>query len=55
MHRAQGVKKATDRGNEFGALLTNLYKVLNYINQKLLIAKICNNGVPPLSTNMTLS
>ena len=33
-------KEAIDRGNEFGALLTNLSKTFNCINNPLLIAKL---------------
>ena len=34
------IKKAIDRGNEFGALLTDLFKAFDCINHPLLIAKL---------------
>ena len=45
-------KEAIDRGNEFGALLTDLSKAFDCINHPLLIAKLYNYGVSPLSINM---
>ena len=48
-------KETIDRGNEFGALLTDLSKTFNCINHPLLIAKLYNYGVPPLSINMIFS
>ena len=48
-------KEAIDRGNEFGALLTDLSKAFDCINHPLLIAKLYNYGVSPLSINMILS
>ena len=35
-------KEAIDRGNEFGALLTDLSKAVDCINHPLLIAKLYN-------------
>ena len=49
------LKETVDRGNEFGALLTDLSKAFDCINHALLIAKLYNYGVPPLSINMTFS
>ena len=48
-------KEAIDRGNEFGALLTDLSKAFDCINRPLLIAKSCNYGLPPLSVTMIFS
>ena len=48
-------KEAIDRGNEFGALLTDLSKAFNCTNHPLLIAKMYNYGFSPLSTNMIFS
>ena len=48
-------KEAIDRGNEFGALLTDLSKAFDCINHPLLIAKLYNYGVSPLSINMIFS
>ena len=45
-------KEAIDRGNEFGALLTDLSKAFDCTNHPLLIAKLYNYGVSPLSINM---
>ena len=49
------VKEAIDRGYEFGALLTDLSKAFDCINHPLLIAKLYNYGVSPLSINMIFS
>ena len=46
-------KEAIYRGNEFGALLTDLSKTFDCINHPFLIAKLCSYGVSPLSINMT--
>ena len=51
----QNFKEAIDKGNEFGTLLTDLSKAFDCINHPLLIAKLCNYGVPPLSINMIFS
>ena len=48
-------KEAIDRGNEFGALLTDLFKTFDYISHPLLIAKLYNYVVSPLSINMIFS
>ena len=48
-------KEAIDKSNEFGALLTDLSKTFDCINHPLLIAKLYNYGVSPLSINMTFS
>ena len=48
-------KEAIDRGYEFGALLTDLSKAFDCINHPLLIAKLYNYGVSPLSFNMMFS
>ena len=48
-------KEAIDRGYEFGALLTDLSKAFDCINHPLLIAKLYNYGVSPLSINMIFS
>ena len=45
-------KEAIDRSYEFGALLTDLSKAFDCINQPLFIAKLYNYGVSPLSVNM---
>ena len=44
-----------DQGNEFVALLTDLFKALHCINHPHLIAKLYNYGVSPLSINMIFS
>ena len=41
----ENFKKSADNGNEFGALLTSLSKVFDFIDHELLIAKIFWNGV----------
>ena len=41
-----------DRVNEFGALLTDLSKTFEYTNHPIVIAKLYNYGVSPLSINM---
>ena len=48
-------KETIDRGYESGALLTDLSKAFDCINHPLLIAKLYNYGVSPLSINMTFS
>ena len=48
-------KETIDKGNEFGALLTDLSKTFDCINHPLLIAKLYNYGVPPLSSNIFFS
>ena len=48
-------KEAIDRGNEFGALLTDLSKVFDCINHRLLVANFYNYGVSPSSINLIFS
>ena len=48
-------KEAIDKGNELGALLTDLSKAFDCINHPLLIVKFYNHGVSPLSINMIFS
>ena len=48
-------KETIDRGNEFGALLTDLSKVFDCINHLVLIAKLYYYGVSSLSINMIFS
>ena len=45
-------KEAIDMGYVFGALLTDLSKAFDFINHPLLIAKLYNYGVSPLSINI---
>ena len=44
-------KEAIDRGNDFGALLTDLSKAFDCTNHPLLIAELYNYGLSPLSFN----
>ena len=48
-------KEAIDRGNEFGALLTDLSKAFDFINHPLLTAKLYYYRVSSLSINMIFS
>ena len=48
-------KEAIDRGNEIGALLTDLSKAFDCLNHPFLIAKFQSYGVSLLSTNMISS
>ena len=48
-------KEAIDRGNKFGALLTDLSAAFNCISDPFFIAKLYTYGVPPLSLNMIFS
>ena len=48
-------KEAIERGSEFGALLTDLSKAFVCTNHQLLVAKLHNYEVPPLSINMIFS
>ena len=43
------------KGNEFDALLADLSKAFDFINHPLLIAKLYNYEVSPLSINMIFS
>ena len=45
-------REAIDRGNECSALLTDLSKAFDSINDSLFIAKLYNYGVSPLFINM---
>ena len=47
--------EAIDMGYEFDALLTDLSKAFDCINHPLLIAKLYNYGVSPLSINLIFS
>ena len=47
--------EAIDRGNYFGALLTELSKAFDCITHPLLIAKMYSYGASPLSINMIFS
>ena len=42
-------KESRDRGDEFEALLTDLFKALNYIDHNLLITKLSWHGITKLS------
>ena len=48
-------KEAIDRRNEFGAFLTELSKAFDCINHSLLIAKLNNYGVSPMSIKIIFS
>ena len=48
-------KGAIDRGNQFGALLTDLSKAFAYIDYKLLIAKLYEYGVSSSASNIIFS
>ena len=48
-------KEVIDRGDKFGALLTDLSKTFDCIDHPLLIAKIDSYGVSTLSTNIIYS
>ena len=48
-------KESVDKGNEFGALLTDLSKAFDCIDHKLLIAKLCWYGVSSSSLNLIVS
>ena len=46
-------KESVDKGNEIGALLTDLSKKFDWIDHKLLVAKLFWYGVSPSSLNLT--
>ena len=48
-------QESVDKGNEFGALLTDLSKAFDCIDHKLLIAKLFWYGVSPSSLNLIFS
>ena len=48
----ENFKKFADEGNEFGALLTDLFKPFDCIDHKLLIAKLFCYGVSPSALNL---
>ena len=48
-------KEAIDRGNQFGALLTNLSKAFDGIDYKLLIVKLYGYGVSMSTLNIISS
>ena len=48
-------KESVGKGNEFGALLSDLSKAFDCIDHKLLIAKLFWNGVSPSSLNLIFS
>ena len=48
-------KEAIDRGNQFGALLTDLSKVFDCIDCKLLITKLSEYGVSSSALNVIYS
>ena len=48
-------KEAIDRGNQFGALLTDLWKAFDCIDHKLLIAKLSEYGVSSSALNVISS
>ena len=55
LFRIEKFKDDIDRGNEFGALLTDLSKAFDCIKHPLLIAKLYNYGVSLLTVNMIFS
>ena len=48
-------KKAINKGNQFGAPLTDLSKAFDYVDHKLLIAKIYEYGVSSYALNISSS
>ena len=48
----ENFKKSVDDGNEFEALLTDLSKVFDCIDHKLLTAKLFWYGVSPAAVNL---
>ena len=48
-------KESVDKGNEFGALLTDLSKAFDCIDHKLLTAKLFWYGVSPSPLNLISS
>ena len=51
----ENFKEAIDRGNQFGALLTELSKAFDCIDHKLLIAKLSEYGVSSSALNVISS
>ena len=48
----ENIKKSADNGNQFGALLTDLFIAFDCIDHKLLIAKLFWYGVLPSALNL---
>ena len=48
-------KEATDTSNKFGALLTDLSKVFDCLDNSLLVAKLHWHGLSPLYLKLTYS
>ena len=55
LNMLEKLKESMDKGDESGALLTDLSKVFGYINHKLLMAKLFWYGDSPLSLNLISS
>ena len=51
----ENFKESVDKGNKFGAVLTDLSKAFDCIDHKLLIAKLFWSGVSPSSLNLIFS
>ena len=50
-----GKIQGSNRGNHFGALLTDLSKAFDCIDHKLLIAKLSEYGIPSSALNVISS